>query len=527
MSNLKPMKNLSILLFFTLFSVSSLHAQDKAFLKAYDKVWEIEEGYYRVMEAGKIGLINQNGDVIIPSENDQVWNLGDNGNIKVLKDGKLGIYNINGDVVIPLVYDMIWEFEEGKARVLRKGKIGYVNSDGNEFIPCKYDQVWDFEEGKAKVLRDGKTGYVNLSGYEFIPAQYQKIWPFEDGKAKVLKNGKMGFINSQGVEIIDCAYQHIGDFEDGVARIIQNGKISYIDVNGKPIDILKSPEVLSLSDSINTKADEVTTADEIPTITNDEKETDATVIRVFGTKIEVIDKDNAKEFSFNRFDRNRWERKNKNSNTNFKGHYSGVDIGLNNYLNANGDLSLPNDYSFLSLNTGKSVEFALNAIQQNISMSGKGNVGLVTGLGLNYNNYRFDNPNIPVMDNNGNLSSQPIIIDLEKNKLTTLYLTVPVLFELQFSQRNRNAFYVSAGVMGGYRIKSFTKMVTKDDGDRNKEKNRSSFGLNDFRYGAHVRFGYKALNFYGTYYLSPLFQNGSDPELYPVSFGISLYPARW
>ncbi len=523
------MKYLSILLFISFFSALPIHAQDKTFLNTYDKVWEIEDGYYRVMEKGKIGLINQHGDVIIPCENDQVWNLSNNGNIKVLKDGKLGIYNIDGDVIIPLIYDMIWDFEEGKARVLRNGKVGYVNSNGNEFIACKYDQVWDFEEGKAKVLRDGKTGYVNLSGYEFITAQYQKIWPFRDGKAKVLKNGKMGFINSQGVEIIDCAYQHIDDFEEGVARVILDGKISYIDLNGKPIDRINTHEMPDLSDSLAVKADKVPTADETASSTDDEKKTDATVIRVFGTRIEVIDKDNAKEFSFDSFNHDRLERKNKysSSNKNFKGHYWGVDIGLNNYINANGDFTLPDEYRYLSLNTGKSVEFSINAIQQNISLSRRGNVGLVTGLGLNYNNYRFDNPNIPVMDENGNLSSQPISIGLEKNKLTTMYLTVPVLFELQFSQRNRNAFYVSAGVLGGYRLKSFTKIVTKQDGDRDKEKNRSSFGLNDFRYGAQVRFGYKALNFYGTYYLSSLFQDGRGPELYPISFGIALYPARW
>lgn len=523
------MKYLSILLFISCFSVLPVTAQEKPFLKTYDKVWEIDDGHYRVMEKGKIGLINQHGDVIIPCENDQVWNLSVNGNMKVLKDGKLGIYNINGDVVVPLVYDMIWDFEEGKARVLRNGKIGYVNSDGNEFIPCKYDQVWDFEEGKAKVLRDGKTGYVNLSGYEFIPAQYQKIWPFKDGKAKVLKNGKMGFINSQGVEIIDCVYQHIDDFEDGVARVIQNGKISYIDLNGKPIDRLSIDEVPNLSDTLVAKADEVPPTGEISAATNEENKADTKVIRMFGTKIEVIDKDEAKELSFDRFSHDRMEQKNKNRNSNrkFKGHYWGVDIGLNNYLNNNADFTLPDGYRYLSLNTGKSVEFSLNAIQQNISMSRAGNLGLVTGLGLNYNNYRFDNPNIPVMDENGNLSSQAITIGLEKNKLATMYLTVPVLLELQFGQRNRNVFYVSAGAVGGYRLKSYTKIVTNQDGDRNKEKNRSSFGLNDFRYGAQVRFGYKALNFYGTYYLSPLFQDGRGPELYPVSFGISLYPARW
>ncbi|SMO60356.1 WG containing repeat-containing protein [Saccharicrinis carchari] len=520
------MKYLSILLFAILLPLF-INAQDKQFLKAYDKVWEIEEGYYRVMDNGKIGLINQWGDVIIPCENDQVWNLRDNGNVRVLKKGKLGVYNTNGDVVIPLLYDMIWDFEEGRARVLRNGKVGYVNAYGNEFIPCKYDQIWGFEDGKARVLLNGKTGYVNLSGYEFIPAQYQKIWPFEDGRAKVLKNGKMGYINLQGVEIIDCLYQHIGDFEDGVARVIKNGEISYIDIRGNPVNSIKAADLKTTPDSLAIESDDSDVDNSMRLSNHNQVDGDTTVIRVFGSRIEVVDKDEAREFSVGKSSHIYSEAKNIKNNRLFKGHYWGVDIGLNNYINSNGDFSLANDYRYLSLNSGKSVEFSLNALQQNISLSRKGNVGLVSGLGLNYNNYRFDNPNIPIVDESGNLAPQPITVGLEKNKLTTLYLTVPLLFEVQFSQRNRNAFYVSAGVIGAYKLRSHTKIVTKQEGDRNKEKNRSSFGLNEFRYGAQVRFGYKALNFYGSYYFTPLFQKGRGPELYPVSLGVALYPGRW
>ena len=98
---------------------------------------------------------------------------------------------------------------------------------------------------------------------------------------------------------------------------------------------------------------------------------------------------------------------------------------------------------------------------------------------------------------------------------------------MQFSRRNREAFYISAGAIGGYRLKSYTKVISKIDGERTKDKNKDSFALNDFRYGAHLRFGFKALNFYGTYYLSSMFEDNKGPELYPISFGVSFYPGMW
>ncbi|TLX76993.1 hypothetical protein E9993_04725 [Labilibacter sediminis] len=518
------MKN-GLFIVFIFFSLSGVYAQDStAFLSIYDKYWEINDGFYRVMKSGKIGLVNNSGDVIIPCENDQVWNLQENGNIKVLKNGKLGLYNLNGQMIVPAEYDMIWEFSDGKARVLRNGKVGYVNELGNEFIPCDYQQIWSFEEGKAKVLRNGKTGYVNESGHEYIPAEYQKIWDFEEGRAKVLKNGKMGFINEQGVEIIACEYQHIDDFQNGVARAIQSGKILYINELGQPVDAFEEGG----DDDIRVLKDEsVVYYHDADSIIVDEDSEGQKVIKVFGSNMEITKDGSSTQISFQKETEKEWEKSKKKVGRRFKGHYQGVDLGFNSYVTKSGNLSLPAEYSYLDLNSGKSIEFSINALQQNISFSKKGNVGMYTGLGLTYNNYRYSNATIPVVDEEGNLVPQDIEGTLNKNKLTTAYLTAPLMFELQFSRKHRNGFYVAAGAIGAYRIGSHTKIVTMNEGNKSKDKQRGSFTLKDFRYGAHVRLGYRAINIYGTYYMSPMFDTNKAPELYPISVGLSFYPGKW
>ncbi|WP_068472192.1 WG repeat-containing protein [Saccharicrinis aurantiacus] len=495
-------------------------AQNKqSYLSSYDKYWELSDGFYRVMESGKVGLIDSVGAIIIPTEYNQVWNLQSNGNVKVLKDGKLGIYNVSGSIVVPTEYEMIWGFKDGKARVLRNGKIGYVNESGNEFIPCAYDQIWEFEEGRAKVLKNGKVGFVNSQGTEIIPAEYHTIWDFNDGRAKVLKDGKIGMIDMDGFEVIPCNFQQIYDFNEGQAKAVLNNEIVYIDTNGNLID--KGDVKTTSITVVNTDAG---AGKDVKSVEIHLSEGDTTIVTLFGNQMVVVEDGDKTEISIGKNKYN--EHKKDKSNRKFKGHYWGLDLGLNSYLNENGEMSLPDGYEFLDLNSAKSTEVSINFLQGNIPLSRRGNIGFVTGLGLTYNNYRYANATIPIYED-GMLTSEPIEGNLNKNKLTTLYLTAPFLLEYQFSRKSRNDFYLSAGPIGGYRLRSHTKVVTMEGGSKQKDKNRSSFGLEDFRYGAQVRFGYRFLNLYATYWMSPMFDINKGPELYPISVGFAFYPGRW
>ncbi len=98
---------------------------------------------------------------------------------------------------------------------------------------------------------------------------------------------------------------------------------------------------------------------------------------------------------------------------------------------------------------------------------------------------------------------------------------MPLLLEFQIPTNGHRPFYISAGGIGGYRIGSYTKVKYNDSDGPEKEKKNSDFNLNNLRYGVMFRMGYKAINLYGTYYFSTLFEDGKGPELYPISVGIS------
>lgn len=207
----------------------------------------------------------------------------------------------------------------------------------------------------------------------------------------------------------------------------------------------------------------------------------------------------------------------------FEGHWGGFSLGYNNF----GKNYFTNDVPFyLDLNTGKSIEVGINLFQHDISLQrNKNNIGIVTGLGLTLNNYKFANTQyILHRDRFTGITGyrEDTVRLIDKNKLLVRYLTVPLLFEFQIPDGDKNPFYINAGLYGSFKLSSHIKVKYSDNfGDR-KQKFRQDLNINTFKYGAMVRIGYRWINMYATCDLSALFQKNQGPEIYPWSIGIML-----
>jgi hypothetical protein len=227
-----------------------------------------------------------------------------------------------------------------------------------------------------------------------------------------------------------------------------------------------------------------------------------------GTSIKVTDSEDNKEKS---------EKKQKK----FKGHWSGIEFGINNFVNNKFSMDRTAAEQYMDLNTGRSWNFNWNIKQTSIGF-GSNKFGLVTGLGLEFNSYYFDGDNnIEKLDGNI-VSKTDYPSPLDKSKLKTTFLRVPVLLELQLLNAKRSKrFYVSGGVIGGLKLGSSSKVIYKVDGNKQKDKIKDDFNINPLRYGLTARVGYRHLNLFGNYYLTPFFEKNNGPELYPISVGLS------
>ncbi len=205
----------------------------------------------------------------------------------------------------------------------------------------------------------------------------------------------------------------------------------------------------------------------------------------------------------------------------FNGHWAGVDLGVNGYINESGNLDLPQEYEFLELNQAKSWTFAINPFEQNFNLI-RNHFGLITGIGIQWMNYRFNNNVVLSGDSSTIYGFKDESRNYSKSKLNICFLNVPVLLEYQTNKHMKsNSFHITAGMIFGLRIGSHSKTVY-DDNKKQKIKSRDDFHLHPFKMDATARIGWGWINLFGTYSITTLFKNDKGPELYPFTAGITL-----
>jgi len=198
--------------------------------------------------------------------------------------------------------------------------------------------------------------------------------------------------------------------------------------------------------------------------------------------------------------------------------WSNFHLGLNNVLNSAGNLEPEEGYGNMAISGANSVNFQWDIVSQALNIY-QGKVRLVYGIGIDYNNYRFQK-NITL-----NPDSMPLMvtedgINYDKNKLVTQHLNVPVMLNFKLSPKGtEDDVYISAGANFGYLIGSHQKQVW-DDGGKKKNKIRDDYSLEQFRVGYEVQFGYKNIVLFGKYFPNSMFKVNQGPELRTVSAGI-------
>jgi hypothetical protein len=201
----------------------------------------------------------------------------------------------------------------------------------------------------------------------------------------------------------------------------------------------------------------------------------------------------------------------------FEPHWGGITFGPNLYGSDLFSSSINTSDRYMELNTNKSWEFSWNIADLGINLA-KDRFGLVTGLGLKWNNYKFSNTNLKLIKGHNSLEYVFDTLKYDKSKLTVFSLVVPLMLEFDIPLHGED-LYVAGGVEGTVKIGSHTKMVTSDD---KTIKNHSDFYLNTFNYAAVVRAGYGDWGLYASCGMTPLFKKDQGPELYPFAIGVSL-----
>jgi len=291
-------------------------------------------------------------------------------------------------------------------------------------------------------------------------------------------------------------------------------EVDVVPVDGDTVNVIGKVEVIETPESTR-----VTLGEDQVFIVEDNGDTVKVVLGSRG--ISIIEGENGTEvkvIEMDDFPQKSYRQKRKR----FRPHFAGLEVGLNNFVTSDFSMVLPPEDRYMDLNTGKSWNWNINIFDYGFGL-GTDKVGIVSGLGFEFINYSFDGQN--------SIRKDPATTEIveyvpsyagniTKSKFNMTYLTAPLLLEFQIPAP-RKRIYISVGVIGGLKLWSNTKMKYTVSGEKSKEKAKGDYNLSPLRWGLTTRVGYRALGFYATYYMTPLFKPGLGPELYPFNIGLA------
>jgi len=170
----------------------------------------------------------------------------------------------------------------------------------------------------------------------------------------------------------------------------------------------------------------------------------------------------------------------------------------------------------LDLRTGKSINVNIWMFMQKLNMIDHV-VNLKYGLGLELNNYRFDNEQIRFTKNPTTITIDQNLSGVEKNKLAADYITVPMMLNFNFTPGRDKGFGFSAGVSAGFLYDARQKI--KDNGK--KSKLHDDFDLEKWKLSYVGELNLGPVRLYGSYAIKNMWSKGLDQTPYTVGIRFS------
>ncbi|WP_317897234.1 GIN domain-containing protein [Aurantibacillus circumpalustris] len=206
-------------------------------------------------------------------------------------------------------------------------------------------------------------------------------------------------------------------------------------------------------------------------------------------------------------------------------HWRGFSLGINGLMTSPGAVNIPSNYQYMEVVYKNSFNLQFNLIERNFNIIDN-NFKIVTGFGFDYHSYELAKKTSLNADSSftwGTIDSTDTYT-YKKNRLRNTYIQVPLLLEFNTSNDPKKTFHIAFGVIGEFLISSRTKQVLTQGKDELTKVRKDNYNMTPFTAKAHVNLGYRGWMFFAEYNLTPLFQYGKGPDLYPFTGGIRVIP---
>lgn len=251
-------------------SFSLVNDEMKILLKDYASIRSIRRHYgeFIVRIDGKEGVMDYDGEVIVPLTYERLYDYGSWDHLGVLQNGRAGILDLEKNkILVTPAHEIIFSshiHEDGeKLRFLtiNKGKFGLVNKRGRTLLPPTYDGITTWVEHGPDghfVLLNNKVGLIDYNGRTLVSPIYDELATTSTNHlVKGVLAGKFGMLNAEFRPLIPFIYESIivDDFyiREGKAPAIyayKDGVWRKFDIEGKLIttNANNDPYILDLAD---------------------------------------------------------------------------------------------------------------------------------------------------------------------------------------------------------------------------------------------------------------------------------------
>ncbi|HHH52080.1 MAG TPA: hypothetical protein ENK91_00330 [Bacteroidetes bacterium] len=205
--------------------------------------------------------------------------------------------------------------------------------------------------------------------------------------------------------------------------------------------------------------------------------------------------------------------------------WAGLNLGFNTFVEGDNFDVLSGGSENWEINPWKSTTWNLNIFEISGSLV-KRHLLITTGLGFEFQNYRFKkNIDLEYNDRGDLIPVKNQIIDYDKDKLFASYVQVPLLLEINTSSKPKKGFYLSTGLIGGYKMASKWTKKYKHNGQKVEVETKDDFNLNPFQLQGTVRLGFNRVTVFTDVALLPVFKENSlstGKDLHNITFGVQL-----
>jgi hypothetical protein len=206
-------------------------------------------------------------------------------------------------------------------------------------------------------------------------------------------------------------------------------------------------------------------------------------------------------------------------------HWAGLSLGVNGLLTPDASTTMEKSNKFMDLNYSRCINVQLNPFQHNFHIY-KNHINLVTGFGVEWRRYMFENKTNLDPDSSytwGSIDSGNTY-KYSKNVLRSTMLQVPLLLDFNSSRKAGKSFHLAVGVIGQFMIGARTKQALESGGYEFTKIYRDTYNMSPISLKAHASLGYSDFSMFAEYNITQLFDKGEGPQLYPFVVGVRVIP---